>query len=71
MKPIMFYLIEKHGELEVVPFEGEATDGILHLLERAGIKVYGQFGRLEYAELWKHYYMGELSHEELRARLQA
>ncbi len=71
----MYYIVKKENTKYYI-FEVcdvLANDATIHNLqvdsELNFVDVAGQFGRYEYAEIWKDYYNKDISQKELRKRL--
>lgn len=64
MKPPFYYLIYEFSEVKIK--ESYKT----HFeLKRLGYDIRGRFGRLDYAEIWRNYYNGEITQAQFRKEL--
>jgi len=65
----MYYLINTNGNVEIKEVKEPTTDATYHNLKQQGFNVRGQFGRLDFAEIWKDFYNGKISREQLKYKL--
>lgn len=68
-KSSMYYLIKQDGVYKVHEVSEPTTDATYLELKKEGYDVQGQYGRKDYAEIWKDYYNGNINRKELRNRL--
>lgn len=66
----MYYLIKstKEDDFKIIEIE-DTTDATYNQLRKENYKMRGQFGLLEYAEIWRDYNNGKLSRAQLNLKL--
>jgi hypothetical protein len=65
----MFYIIKTNNVFTVKEVKEPTTDATYHDLKKEGFDVHGQFGRSDYAEIWKDFYNGVITRKELNEKL--
>ena len=60
----MYYIIEEENKKHKVIEVEKANDGTYNELQKKGLEVRGQFGRIDYANHWKDYYNGDITEKE-------
>jgi hypothetical protein len=64
----MYYLVKEENDFMVIKVQG-TNDGTYHKLQRIYDTVCGQFGRYDYAIIWRDFYNGKITGDELRIKL--
>lgn len=65
----MYYLINVGGEISIKEVVTTKPDETYSFLKYQGFDLKGQFGRLDYAEIWKDFYNKKITRKELTEKL--
>jgi len=65
----MFYVVGERGKKLIVIERFNTTDATYHEVKKEFDRIEGQFGREEYANIWKDFYNGDISRRELHCKL--
>ena len=66
----MYYIVKKENEEEYSLLRIEdTTDATYDSVKAMTVDIKGQFGRLDYAEIWCDFHNNKITREQLRSKL--